>query len=459
METLKKRINKKNFQELVQDKLEQIDCKEKKNHILKIYNNKTDKPNKKTFTEKINLNNKYKTPIKYKSIISGNSSDIFQDINDELIKINASNIYRKKVTKLFEELVDYLIFTKKNREIIDNYKNYNKFIIKRIKVKDIEDFINDKYRTAQPSTIANIKSRIRRFVRIINNEPKLDFSKKIQRPKVSKNSDMFSKMELLMLLGNLNKSNDIESMVLFYLLYFLGLNFSFVSRILLKDFKSDFKLLIIKKGKKVIKHQLTPIITQLLYNYFINSRSYNSYYFFEDNYKETKEFTRTSMIKEKFQKILQNVKYINNTKKNQIIANFSRLRKAKFITNDLNDFFIFPNSKEDEAPNKENNSVSSYQVENKNNSDIINESCLSNNISYDHNTEDFLEEELNDEKNSELHFIPVKYENLFEKHVVDGHVLNKNLFKFLKRKRNNKKKYKLNDYENKFVPFFSESSN
>ena len=199
METLKKRINKKNFQELVQDKLEQTDCKEKKNHILKIYNNKTDKPNKKTFTEKINLNNKYKTPIKYKSIISGNSSDIFQDINDELIKINASNIYRKKVTKLFEELVDYLIFTKKNREIIDNYKNYNKFIIKRIKVKDIEDFINDKYRTAQPSTIANIKSRIRRFVRIINNEPKLDFSKKIQRPKVSKNSDMFSKMELLML--------------------------------------------------------------------------------------------------------------------------------------------------------------------------------------------------------------------------------------------------------------------
>ena len=459
MNTLIKRINEKKFQELVHDKLEKTDYKEKKKNILNIYNNKSDKPNKKTFTENPNLNDKYKTPMKCKSVISGNSSDIFQDIKGELMKINASSIYSKKVTKLFEDLVDYLLFTKKNKEIIDNFKKYNKFIIKRIKVKDIEDFINYKYLKSKPSTIANIKSRIRRFVRIINNEPQLDFSTKIQRPKVCKNSDIFSKRELLMLLGNFNKSNDIESMVLFYLLYFLGLNFSFVSRILLKDFKSDFKLLIIKKGKKVIKHQLPPIITQLLFNYFIISRSYNSYYFFEDKYKETKEFTRTSMIKGKFQKILENLKYINKTKKNKIITKFSRLRKVKFITNDLYDFFIFQNSKEDEIPKKENNSVSSYQVENKNNSDIINESGLINNISYDLNTEVFLEEELNEEKNSELNCIPVKYENLFEKHVVDGHELNKDLFKFLKRKRNNKKKYKLIDFENELVPFFSESSN
>ena len=135
METLKKRINKKNFQELVQDKLEQTDCKEKKNHILKIYNNKTDKPNKKTFTEKINLNNKYKTPIKYKSIISGNSSDIFQDINDELIKINASNIYRKKVTKLFEELVDYLIFTKKLGKLLIIIRIIINLLSKELKLK------------------------------------------------------------------------------------------------------------------------------------------------------------------------------------------------------------------------------------------------------------------------------------------------------------------------------------
>ena len=135
METLKKRINKKNFQELVQDKLEQTDCKEKKNHILKIYSGKTDKPNKKTFTEKINLNNKYKTPIKYKSIISGNSSDIFQDINDELIKINASNIYRKKVTKLFEELVDYLIFTKKIGKLLIIIRIIINLLSKELKLK------------------------------------------------------------------------------------------------------------------------------------------------------------------------------------------------------------------------------------------------------------------------------------------------------------------------------------
>ena len=113
METLIKRINKKNFQEFVHDKFEKINSKVKKNQILNLYNNKIDKPKEKTFTKKINLNDKIGTPVKCKSVISGNSSDIFQDIKNELLKINASNIYRKKVTKLFEDLVDYLLFTKK----------------------------------------------------------------------------------------------------------------------------------------------------------------------------------------------------------------------------------------------------------------------------------------------------------------------------------------------------------
>jgi len=47
METLIKRINKKNFQELVHDKLEKINSKAKKNHILNLHNNKADKQNKK----------------------------------------------------------------------------------------------------------------------------------------------------------------------------------------------------------------------------------------------------------------------------------------------------------------------------------------------------------------------------------------------------------------------------
>ena len=50
------------------------------------------------------------------------------------------------------------------------------------------------------------------------------------------------------------------------------------------------------------------------------------------------------------------------------------------MTNDLYDFFIFPNSNVNETTKKENNSISSYKVENKNNYNIINESDLIKNI-------------------------------------------------------------------------------
>ena len=54
--------------------------------MLNIYNNKTDKPNKKSFSEKINLKDKYKIIVKCNSVISGNSSDIIKDIKGEYKK-------------------------------------------------------------------------------------------------------------------------------------------------------------------------------------------------------------------------------------------------------------------------------------------------------------------------------------------------------------------------------------
>ena len=168
-----------------------------------------------------------------------------------------------------------------------NYEKFGKFLIKRIKIKDAEDFINYKYKNSKPSTKANIKSRIRKFIRYINDEPKLDFNEKILRPKIIANNSLLSKDELYLFLNELNEKNDIQALVLFYLLYFVGLNYSFVSRLVIKNFKSSFKLLIIKKGTKVIKHYFSPVITELLFKYFIDTRSYDSSNYFFD-YKKKK---------------------------------------------------------------------------------------------------------------------------------------------------------------------------
>lgn len=250
------------------------------------------------------FNNKFGTPIKYNFNNSPDKNNIFQDITNILDKENASDIYKKRVLKLFEIFFDYLVKIKKNQELIDNYQKFKKYNIGRIKMKDVEDFIADQYKNSNPSTVANIKSRMRKFIRIINNEPNLDFSEKIMRPKTISDTSIFSKQELLLFLYDLNISDDIVSVLLFYFLYFIGLNYSLVARILLKDLKASFGMLILKKGKKVIKHYFPEIITHLLYKYFISSRSYNSFYFFEDNITNNNKETRTTMIKNKFKHIL-----------------------------------------------------------------------------------------------------------------------------------------------------------
>ena len=80
----------------------------------------------------------------------------------------------------------------------------------------------------------------------------------------------------------MNKDNYLY-ILLFYFRYFAGLNFSFISRIMIKNLNSSFSKLSLKKGTKNIKHHFPPIITNLLFLYYKNSRTYCSKYFFNDN--------------------------------------------------------------------------------------------------------------------------------------------------------------------------------
>ena len=342
MKALLKRINQKNTSSKQFSFSVRFDEYNAKNDVGNLNDFNNQDFNKNPLLLKNGLNFNFHTPIKNNVNISRNlNNNLLQLLENILNDKNVSTEYTKKVIRLFENFIEYLINTKKNKELFSNYKKYNKYIIKRIKMSDVEDFIFERYKNSKPSTIYNIKSRMRRFIRIINNEPHIDYSRKIFRPKSNvSTTSLLSKQELFLLLRDLNKSKDSFSIILLYFLYFLGLNYSFIARILLTDFKSNFTLLILKKGKKVIKHYLPNIIVQLLFQYFIESRSYNSYYFFEDNFLGNNGETRTMMIKDKTSIIFEKAKYITNNKKKKLLSDFSKLRRAKPIASDLAKFFI-----------------------------------------------------------------------------------------------------------------------
>ena len=404
-----------------------------------------------------NTNNKFDTPIKNDFNNSPDNNNIFQEISHILDKENASDIYKKKVLKLFETFIDYLVEIKKNKELIDNYQKFKKYNIGRIKIKDVEDFIADQYKNANPSTVANIKSRMRKFIRIINNEPNLDFSEKIMRPKRISDTSNFSKQELLLFLYDLNISDDIFSALLFYFIYFIGLNYSLVARILLKDLKASFRMLILKKGKKVIKHYFPQIITYLLFKYFISSRSYNSYYFFEDNITNNNKETRTTMIKNKFKHILDKSKHINKTKKNIILSYFSKLRRAKILTSNLYEFFILPNIKQEINVKEEYFTFSNYDDTNKNNGDSIIKSFSINKINID------IENNFSSENNSfnenvfEVDSICANFDSLINIYYSNRKENNKPLISYLKRNRSAPGKYLLNNNDSNLLSLISDS--
>ena len=363
------------------------------------------------------INNNLITPNKTnKKIQNEINSDVIEKLENILNERNVSFEYKRKILNLFKNFINYLIYDKHNKELINNYKRFNKYIIRRIKINDVNEYINNNYKNASISTIESIKYRMRRFARIINQEDDLDYSEKIQRNK-SNNSFSITKEELISIFNYINQKNDLLSFLLFYFFYFIGLNYSFISRILIKDFKSSFKSLIIRKGKKTIRHKFPPIISKILYLYFINYRTFNSFYFFEDNFKNNNEESRASMIKEKFKSILDNIKNINGTKKQEIISKFSQLRKAKVLTDNLFELFFSENFKNEVIAKLKNLNKGIYEDNSNRIDDKINEQISSNNNDNEYNNfETFTLESINNEYeyNSKDSEIFSREENIYE---------------------------------------------
>ena len=115
METLKKRINKKNFYENIQQKFQNLSTK---------VSAKINLSNKQNETNQLNENDIHRTScsksfsnITKQKVINSlrDDDDIFKKIKKQLLNDEVSYTYHKNITKLFENFVEYLLFIKKMR--------------------------------------------------------------------------------------------------------------------------------------------------------------------------------------------------------------------------------------------------------------------------------------------------------------------------------------------------------
>lgn len=218
-------------------------------------------------TEDIN-NDEIKIPI-YEKDNSFEGNDLLTKLLSILEKENISQIEKNRVINLFRSFNEYLSKNRSKRNIM----NLNEYSINkakaRIKINDVNFYINSRYKNGKNSTIIHMKIKMRKYIRLLNDEPNLNFREKITR-NCQKDEKIKSKdSQLIIIVKHLMYKSNLLHILLFYFLYFVGLNYSLVSRIMIKNFKNGFKSLILKKGCKTIKHFFPKMIIIYYFTIFV----------------------------------------------------------------------------------------------------------------------------------------------------------------------------------------------
>ena len=108
---------------------------------------------------------------------------------------------------------------------------------------------------------------------------------------------------------------------------------------MIKNINSSFKTLILIKSAKKRVHILPDIISNLLFDYFKNTRTFNSKYIFFDDYPEKKRLSRSKYIQNKFITVINKEKILYKGDNKEIISYFSKLRRAKYLSE--KDYYLF----------------------------------------------------------------------------------------------------------------------
>jgi hypothetical protein len=125
-------------------------------------------------------NNRRRRKKDIKQKIRLNDNDIVNRLKTILNSENLSEIYKKKIIRLFERFIYFIAKIKSKKSILFSRKTLNRNIIGRINISYILDFIKYHKKYKSELTKYNILTQLRRYIRKINNEPNLNFKNKIK---------------------------------------------------------------------------------------------------------------------------------------------------------------------------------------------------------------------------------------------------------------------------------------
>lgn len=276
-----------------------------------------------------NLKNNFKILIVHE--------DFFEKLEKIMSHKKYTDEYKNRIKLLFFNFFNYLKETSINNHILKTGADGNiQLSLKRINICDVHSFINDTSKYKKSTSINYIHSVMRKYVRLLNCEPNLDYKEKIKLTNNYNNKDLSLRQQIVMI-KFLKEKKDVQVLLIYYFLYYLGFTYSSTSRIMISHFLKNYNLLKTKKSK-LKRFKINDSIRKNIINY-IEGLGYEPKFLFYDNIKDSKRFTRVNFIKQKICNTLRKCYYIYNFQINYILNQFSKTRNPKKNTNNLTDFF------------------------------------------------------------------------------------------------------------------------
>ena len=267
--------------------------------------------------------------------ILSRENNIFDRIENIMAQEKSKNTYKTKVINYFNCFIEFLEKNSKSSKSqiikIIRDKNETFYVIPKIIISDIHDFVNSKFYSFKDKTKNIILSIMRKFVRMLNNDKNLNYSNKLFFYKSNNNCISLSEKELCCLINYLKDNNELQNLIIFYFLYYSGLNYSSLARCKIKNFYKDFSILKFAKNK-TRKIHIPFVIKMDILNFLENNKKISGFIFYNDYNEKLNPHSRVLYIKNELMKSIRKFKGLSEQKKNLLIQSFSKTRRYKILS-------------------------------------------------------------------------------------------------------------------------------
>ena len=259
-----------------------------------------------------NIINKSKEYIYYNS----KNHHLFLRLNAILYNEKKKTYYRKIVIRLFKYLFIYLEKIQSSTiKVITNHGN-KYYYSNKLNFKDAENFfLNSDKKESTKYYYLNI---IKKYIKILNKQNNIKFTTSIKRKKKVEKNDVSNVKNVI---NKIKQVNNIEILCAFYTLYFTGISFYQLSKLIYNDYNQKTKSLVFysyKYKKKILKKKKIPKqMSQYFTECFKNKNS--GFLFFnelKDKIGNSRKFQIKKIFKDFFRKklklsLLKTRKYID----------------------------------------------------------------------------------------------------------------------------------------------------